>query len=509
MASPWEQTWSDVKQGAEEAVANVKTEAIRALPWLQNWMGDTQPSPAPVKPPVEAVKGLPNDSDGFWTNLKQKWHAEAPQRQAEITKIKQAEWGEELPAAVKNLESLLSKKNLDGTVRRILRTEYRDLTGKDYNSRIQAPPVKPLSGLQHDGVANPEVPSFVEAMGSVASRAGDKILDVAFNAGLGVNASAALATAGEMAADPLNLIPGGKGVAAVGAIAFKDLLKIAPDFAKSIIKEPVYHGSVNEIKGSFRLPKEGERQLGIHFGSKDAANAILNKDTASTTLQHNISEVYLNIKKPLVMEDQGIWRPKFVIEQLEKESLTPQQRVVLDQYKRNNPQAKEIYSNTSDQSVRKLLQDLGYDGVQYRNLHEGTADQWSYIVLDPKQIQSAISPKGVKVGAEKTVLPTVTNSIYSKFPGQALKDTKYVQRNVRESAELADMLKTGYLLPKPGGKSQKYFTAVDEVNPDVPAGNTMIRILRDKVKPTEPVSVKDVEVFNFKLGSWEPLVKGK
>lgn len=104
-------------------------------------------------------------------------------------------------------------------------------------------------------------------------------------------------------------------------------------------------------------------------------------------------------------------------------------------------------------------------------------------------------------------IPRVENSIYSKMPGQALKDTKYVQRNVREQAELDHMIESGFLLPKAGGKSKKYFTAVDEVNPDVPAGNTMIRIARDKVKPDEAVSVKDVERFNFSTGSWESLIK--
>lgn len=129
-------TYGSAKQAVEETVEGVK-EGFKSFLDGFSSSGNRQPSPAPIKPPAEAVKPLPNDPDGFWTNLKQKWHAEAPQRQAEISKIKQAEWGEELPAAVKNLESLLSKKNLDGTVRRILRTEYRDLTGKDYNARMQ------------------------------------------------------------------------------------------------------------------------------------------------------------------------------------------------------------------------------------------------------------------------------------------------------------------------------------------------------------------------------------
>ena len=96
-------------------------------------------SPPPQKPPVEPSKALPvqlpNDPDGFWSNLKQKWHTEAPQRQAEISAIKQKEFGDKLPQAITDLETALSKKGMDGTVRRILRTEYKDLTGKDYEGR--------------------------------------------------------------------------------------------------------------------------------------------------------------------------------------------------------------------------------------------------------------------------------------------------------------------------------------------------------------------------------------
>lgn len=104
-------------------------------------------------------------------------------------------------------------------------------------------------------------------------------------------------------------------------------------------------------------------------------------------------------------------------------------------------------------------------------------------------------------------IPKVENSIYSKMPGQTLTDTKYVQRNIRDQAELDHIISSGYLLPKEGGKAKKYFTAVDEVNPDVPTGNTMIRIAREKVSPNEAVSAKDVERFNFSLNSWEPLIK--
>ena len=105
--------------------------------------------------------------------------------------------------------------------------------------------------------------------------------------------------------------------------------------------------------------------------------------------------------------------------------------------------------------------------------------------------------------------PRVENRIYSMMPGQELKDTKYVQRNVRNQAEIDHIVSSGYMLPKEGGKSVKYFTATDDVNPNVPDGNTMLRINRDKIRPDRAVSSKDIEKFNFVTNSWESLSPGK
>jgi hypothetical protein len=239
------QSFGKAKEVIDQVVSDVKEGATNAL----SFFGIDFRTPAPVKPPVEAPRPLPkpleNDPDGFWAAQKQKNQLEAPQRQLEISAMKQKEWGDELPATVATLEKALATKGMDGTVRRILRTEYKDLTGKDHNSR-QSPrsalDVKPLAATEL------KTPRVLEAAGKFAQAAGDKILDVASNAGLGVNASAALATAGEMVADPLNFISGAKGVAAVGAIASKDFLKLFPKFSKSVIKEgedltPVYHGT--------------------------------------------------------------------------------------------------------------------------------------------------------------------------------------------------------------------------------------------------------------------------
>jgi len=104
--------------------------------------------------------------------------------------------------------------------------------------------------------------------------------------------------------------------------------------------------------------------------------------------------------------------------------------------------------------------------------------------------------------------PKVINSIYPKMPGATLKDTKWVQRNVHDEAEIQDILSSGYMLPKAGGKNQKYFTAVEEVDPQTTAKN-VLRIKRDKVDPELAVKLEDVEIFNRELNTWEPLSKRK
>ena len=121
------------------------------------------------------------------------------------------------------------------------------------------------------------------------------------------------------------------------------------------------------------------------------------------------------------------------------------------------------------------------------------------------EMATDLLPGGAAVGMIKKAAPEVINSIYPLMPGATVKATKYVQRNVRDVKELEHILDTGYMLPKEGGKMQKYFTATDEVNPVVPKGNTMLRIARDKVAPDKAVRAEDVEVFDFAAKVWKPL----
>ena len=102
--------------------------------------------------------------------------------------------------------------------------------------------------------------------------------------------------------------------------------------------------------------------------------------------------------------------------------------------------------------------------------------------------------------------PKVTNSIYSMMPGAPLRDTKYVQRNINGPDEIDDILSSGFMLPKKGGKNQKYFTATNEVNTNS-SGKNVVRIDRSKVPSNRAVRAKDVELFNRETNTWEPITK--
>lgn len=102
--------------------------------------------------------------------------------------------------------------------------------------------------------------------------------------------------------------------------------------------------------------------------------------------------------------------------------------------------------------------------------------------------------------------PKVTNSIYSMMPGAPLRDTKYVQRNINGPDEIDDILSSGFMLPKKGGKNQKYFTATNEVNTKT-SGKNIVRIDRSKVPANRAVRARDVELFNRETNTWEPITK--
>lgn len=115
----------------------------------------------------------------------------------------------------------------------------------------------------------------------------------------------------------------------------------------------------------------------------------------------------------------------------------------------------------------------------------------------------------LKDKAEVFMRPKVENSIYAEMPG-GKPSGKYAVRNVRGPEELEAIKESGYMLPKEGGKQQKYFTQTDNMRTESNAfkDNSVLRVPIEKVPKNRAVSRKDVEMYNPDKGEFEPLKKG-
>jgi len=118
----------------------------------------------------------------------------------------------------------------------------------------------------------------------------------------------------------------------------------------------------------------------------------------------------------------------------------------------------------------------------------------------------------LKDKAEVFMRPKVKNSIYPDILGTpgGKPSGQYAVRNVRGPEELEAIKKSGYMLPKEGGKQQKYFTQTDNMRTESNAfkDNSVLRVPIEKVPANRAVSRKDVEKYNPDSGNFEPLKKG-
>ena len=113
----------------------------------------------------------------------------------------------------------------------------------------------------------------------------------------------------------------------------------------------------------------------------------------------------------------------------------------------------------------------------------------------------------LKDKAEVFMRPKVENSIYAEMQG-GKPSGKYAGRNVRGPEEIEAIKESGYMLPKEGGKKQKYFTQSDNVPTNVSEGSSVLRVPIEKVPKNRAVSRKDVERYNPDSGAFEPLKNG-
>ena len=149
-------------------------------------------------------------------------------------------------------------------------------------------------------------------------------------------------------------------------------------FGKSIVvkgdgsPQVVYHGTPNEF--SAFSSRDGDH-LGHHFGSRDQAEERLRREKHSG----RIIAVYLSIQNPLKTLDAGDWSNSYRVWEIVNKTT----RGALGEYdfKLNNmPKRKRMTILT------RMIQELGYDGIVYRNAIEGRGE--SFIALSPSQIKS-------------------------------------------------------------------------------------------------------------------------
>jgi len=115
----------------------------------------------------------------------------------------------------------------------------------------------------------------------------------------------------------------------------------------------------------------------------------------------------------------------------------------------------------------------------------------------------------LKDKAEVFMRPKVENSVYPDLFSTS-QAGQYAVRNVRGPEEIEAIRQSGYMLPKEGGKSKKYFTQTDNMRTESNAmgDNSVLRVPIEKVPSNRAVSRKDVEKFNPETGMFEPLMNG-
>ena len=194
-----------------------------------------------------------------------------------------------------------------------------------------------------------------------------------------------------------NLMPPNKGT--TGTKAFKNWFgnsKVVDEKGQPLV---VHHGTDTQ----FNTFNDG-RSLGPHFGNIDQAN-----DIVSGKKNTNIMPVYLSIKNPLRLMDAGnddansfIMQLSDVLDRREVDrlyKLAPDSEAIEIKYG-SGSKFDEVYRDTNRRAlleVKKSLISEGYDGVVYRNEHEGKQSKLgadSYIAFSPEQIKSATGNKG-------------------------------------------------------------------------------------------------------------------
>ena len=232
----------------------------------------------------------------------------------------------------------------------------------------------------------------------------------------------------------------------VREIDLKNRDKALKSFLKdSKEKEAVYrgtsHGFDTDYEVSFAMPKE----LGTHVGSRGQATSILartpedpmplgevSEDVMNEALQMSgmdipktITKGYINVKNPLVLEDDfGNWGAteilspdnasffvNAIVKQAQQKGVTSEvvmsvlKRKIIPSLNKVTDMSQDglegtlqynIYNAKLNKDLQRFLKDFGFDSVKYKNTFETrlkNESPYSYILFEPQQFKSTFASR--------------------------------------------------------------------------------------------------------------------
>ena len=184
------------------------------------------------------------------------------------------------------------------------------------------------------------------------------------------------------------------------------------DLSKAVTRL-AYHGTGNPVFTRFDLARVGMFNLGLHFGTRSAAESriayLREKDPAA---DFRILTCELMLENPLRVEDIFGHSYARIFEVLEREIGRTRARRKYDAlFSRwmnaddnpcfqKDPSLYSAFNQHLNVELRRLFQELGYDGFVYTNeieSAESAAD--SYCVFDARQVSVVAEERVVKTQA--------------------------------------------------------------------------------------------------------------
>jgi len=135
----------------------------------------------------------------------------------------------------------------------------------------------------------------------------------------------------------------------------------------------VYHGT--RSTDDFTSFEKGD--IGFHFGRKETAKQR----------GENVLEVYLDIKNPIDIKDNGAFEGQELVDSLYDAKVLNEEEYDYFSNEMSELPEDEIYGYNTDvnKQLRDKIKEKGYDGFTYTNMYEGSAGK-SFIALDNSQI---------------------------------------------------------------------------------------------------------------------------